>query len=894
MVQVFDAAGVGDVERLYQQYLSQPDSVGPEWRQYFLGFEAGNVAAELVSARAESAAPMAGGGALTGGGEALALWQYRHAWRTLGHTVAHLNPLAGAPKVSEQLKPETYGLTAAALSEADQRLAQVWGGKVGIETSQLRNPAWCAWVQAWWENPANHAPTGRPTQLALYRGLVEANAFEQFLHKKFVGVKRFSLEGNDVVVPLLRLLAEAFGAVGGQHMVLGMAHRGRLNVLCNVLHKPLTELLAAFGDTLTTEGGPTGGDVKYHLGKTYVQHLPDGNELELQLLFNPSHLEAVNPMVLGAARAKAEALGNDGAKRVLPILIHGDSAVSGQGVVAECNNLMTLPAYAVGGTLHVVLNNQVGFTANPEDATSGTYCTDIFHAMGVPIVHVNADDPEACWRALRCAWEFRQQFGVDAVVDVVGYRRWGHNEGDDPTFTQPDLYAQIKRHPVPDAVYRPVLEQAGVPRAELDALVQGFQATLDAALKTAQAGVTVQGAKAAASPRAPDTKVDNAAMLAVAKAWRAAPKGFTGHDKVLKLVQERAEMLEGAHPLNWGAAETAAYGTLLQEGVPVRLTGQDVRRGTFSHRHAVLNGTGGITWSPLVALAKAPATLTIENSALSENAVMGFEYGVALARPQGLTIWEAQFGDFANGAQVVIDQFMASAEAKWGQMNGLTLLLPHGYEGQGPEHSSARVERFLQLCAQDNLRVAMPSTPAQVFHLLRQQAKHPQKRPLVIFTPKSLLRLPAAVSPVSQLLQGAWQPVLADEAGATQSVRKVVLCAGKVYYDLAARRAADKRDDVALVRLEQFYPWPEQELARVLGAFKTKNYVWVQEEPRNMGAWQHVRDFWQNEWGYVSYIGRPASATPAAGTTSQHAREQAAILDQVFGDAPASKQQESA
>lgn len=864
-VAVFDSASLPLVEDMYAKFIADQNSVDPEWKAYFLGWQAGG--------------SLAGEGG-AGDGKDLARFKYAEAWRTRGHLAAHINPLnENAPERAAELKVETYGLSEVEAGD----FAKVYGGSIGVETGVLRVPAEREWVQAWWEGEAAKAKADKATQLAMYEGLVQANNFEKFLHTKFVGAKRFSVEGNDGIVPLLRLLTAESAKDGVKHIIMGMAHRGRLNVLCNIMHKPLKELYAAFGDKLTAEGGPSSGDVKYHLGKVYNAHTPSG-DVELQLMFNPSHLEAVNPLVLGVARAKAD--NGIGVGAVLPVLIHGDSAVAGQGVVAEVNNFLGLPAFHVGGCLHFVLNNQVGFTADPVDAYAGAYCTDIFKHMSIPIVHVNADDIEACWTATRFAWDYRKTFGKDAVVELVGYRRWGHNEGDDPTFTQPKLYEKIRPHAVPMDVYAEQLKAGGVAEAELAKIEKAYADEMAEAFAEAAKGITTTSKAEKVSSAKVETMAEAGLIKKVVAAWSNQPAGFEINEKVGKVVDERVAMLHGEKPLNWGAAETTAYGCLLQEGVSIRMSGQDVQRGTFSHRHAVLvSGSDGSKWNVLTGLGVKGATANFYNSALSENAVMGFEYGYALAGPKdSLVIWEGQFGDFANGAQVVIDQFMASAESKWGQMNHLVLLLPHGYEGQGPEHSSARLERFLQLCAEENMRIAYCSTPAQIFHLLRRQAKSPVKRPLVVMTPKSLLRNPAAVSPLSELLNGSFQPVIADTVDA-KLVKKVVLCSGKIYYDLIARRDADKRNDVAIVRVEELYPWPAAEIEKVLSAYKSKDAYWVQEEPRNMGAWTHVREYWNDEWGYLHYLGRAASASPAVGTTVRHLAEQKAIIDSVFGDA---------
>lgn len=852
-VAVFDSASLPMIEEMYAKFRADPMSVDAEWKAYFLGWEAS--------------------GSGQGGGSVDSAAQL---WRERGHLAAGINPIWGAPEVPAELKAD----------EAVWR--PIYGGSIGIECAVVREPDERAWVQSWWEGDEGKKAPGRDVQLRLYDGLARANGLEKFLHTKFVGAKRFSVEGVDAIVPLMSEMAAMAAADGVSDVVVGMAHRGRLNVLCNIFHKPVAELFAAFADKMTVEGGPSVGDVKYHMGKVYKAHTV-GGDVTLQLLFNPSHLEAVNGSVLGVARGK-----RDTGAGVLAVMVHGDSAVAGQGSVAESNNLMGLPAYDVGGVLHFVLNNQVGFTANPDDAYAGVYCTDIFKSMGVPIVHVNADDIEACWRVLRFAMAYRQKFGKDVVMELMGYRRWGHNEGDDPTFTQPLLYEKVRAHEVPVAIYGAKLKAAGVDEAELAALDKAYADELNEAFAEAQKGITTKTKAPKVAGGKVETAVDAVAVKRVVEAWGKVPAGFVFNDKVGKAIDERVAMLRGEKPLNWGAAETTAYGCLVQEGIFVRMSGQDVQRGTFVHRHAVLVGAkDGQKWSPLDGLKGKEGGCVLYNSALSENAVMGFEYGYALARPEkSLVIWEGQFGDFANGAQVVIDQFIASAEAKWGQLNHLVLLLPHGYEGQASEHSSARLERFLQLCAEENIRVCYPTTPGQIFHLLRRQALSPVKKPLVVMTPKSLLRHPLAVSPLSDLLHGAWQPVIAD-AGADKAPRKVVLCSGRVYYDLLARREADKRTDVALLRVEELYPWPAEAIAEALKTFKVRDVYWVQEEPRNMGAWTHVRESWDEELGYLHYVGRSASAAPAAGTTAMHNREQGALIDSVFADEPAKPRDKS-
>ncbi|MFZ2587609.1 MAG: 2-oxoglutarate dehydrogenase E1 component [Alphaproteobacteria bacterium] len=892
------------VEDILTQYEANPASVSPEWRAYFIGLEQASVAGASTGNASAAAASAANP-------KALGVYRYIRAWRMRGHRVANTNPLKVAPALPPELTLEHYGLSEAdmnnefptcgvvgqstgKLNGIYQALKRVYGGTTGIETAQLANDTERTWVRQWWENPANFSSPTKEMKKKLYQGLLEANHFEKMLHTKFVGVKRFSLEGNDAVIPVTQRLIEAAASAGVKHVVMGMAHRGRLNTLCNIMHKPVADMVAGFADKYSDDHAPSANDVKYHLGKVYNHHAENGDGIELELMYNPSHLEVVNPLVLGAARAKAVRYGQ-GAKeadfgKILPVLMHGDAAVAGQGTVAECNNMMSLDAYNVGGTLHVVINNQIGFTADTVESISGEYCTDIFKSLACPIVHVNADDVEACWRAARFCWEYRQAFGKDTVLDVVGYRRWGHNEGDDPTFTQPHMYGLIRNHPVPCDVYKEKLvEEGSFTAAELEAQEKTVVDAMNAAHAEGMKGVTHHGKHAKVDTTVPKTAISKADLAAMVKAWSTLPAGVELNAKVAKVVEERIAMWQGEKPLNWGAGENAAYGSLLASGITVRLTGEDVQRGTFSHRHAVMTCSAtNNRWSPMQAMATKGARCALYNSSLSENAVMGFEYGYAHAAPQTLTIWEAQFGDFANGAQMMIDQYISAAEVKWGQMNGLTLLLPHGQEGQGPEHSSARLERYLQLCAEDNMRVVYPTTPAQIFHLLRRQALWGVKRPLVVMTPKSLLRNPAAVSDVAELTGGSFHPVM-DDAKAGKKVKRVVLCSGKVYYDLAAKRDELKDDSVALVRVEELYPFPAEEIGKIIAAYKCKDIWWVQEEPRNQGAWWYVQENWNTAWGYLHYQGRPNQASPAVGINSRFVREQKELVESVFASAAVKK-----
>jgi 2-oxoglutarate dehydrogenase E1 component len=862
---VFDSSSLPFVEEMLARWKADPASVDREWQAYFSGWFAAQGTGDS--------------GLGTGKGEGL--YRLVEAWRTRAFEYADVNPLDPPPARGAELDPATYGLSASDIPAGlVENLQRAYGGTTGIECGAVQDAAARAWVQEWWEAPP--VPVAPEVQKVLYAQLVKANTFERYLHTKFVGAKRFSIEGNDAFVPMLVTLADRFAEDGGQQLLVGMAHRGRLNVLCNVFHKPYAELFAGFAETLNDAGGASSGDVKYHLGKKHVYHAANGATVNMTLPYNPSHLETVDAVLAGSAKGFIDA----GAK-VLPVIVHGDASVAGQGIVAELYNFAGVNGYDVGGTIHVVMNNQIGFTAEPFESLGGKWCTDNFRAVGGPIVHVNADDVEACYRAMMFAYEYRARFNGDVMLDVIGYRRWGHNEGDDPMFTQPLMYEKIKNHPVPADIYK---EKLNLDASEVERVQGAFLDELNAAFAAARQGGVKVGQLA--SPRLqPDAQVVATAIKPevvkqIAGVWEQLPDDFAVNEKVGKVTSDRAAMLRGEKDLNWGAAETAAYGALVSEGIPVRISGEDAQRGTFSHRHAVLvDQKTAKRVVPLNRLGVKGAALEIFNSPLSEYAAMGFEYGYALERPGTLAIWEGQFGDFANGAQIIIDQFLAAAGAKWGQANGLTLLLPHGYEGQGPEHSSARVERFLQLCAEGNMSVAMPSSPAQVFHLLRRQALRHQRVPLVVFTPKSLLRHPMAVSPVAALTEGAWQPVIGDQLSVIggKKPKRVILCSGKIYYDLLAKVNEAKLEGIALIRLEQFYPFPAAEVAAALKAVGAKTVCWVQEESRNMGAWSFVRDNWNKDWGFLHYVGRPASASPAVGTLKRHQAEQGKVIMEALG-----------
>jgi 2-oxoglutarate dehydrogenase E1 component len=828
-----------------------------------------------------------------------------HAYRVRGHLVADLDPLDAARAPHPDLDPATHGLTLwdldrefitnglggrerATLRECLDVLRETYCGNVGVEYMYIADPERKDWLQARLEATRGRLALDAGARRRVLDRLVAAESFERFLHAKYVGHKRFSLEGCEALIPLLDHVLSDAARAGVVEAVIGMPHRGRLNVLANIVGKPLAQIFSEFegqADPNSTQGS---GDVKYHLGAIGRHETPEGRALDVRLAPNPSHLEWVNPVVEGMVRARQDALGDAEHKRVLPILLHGDAAFAGQGIVAETLQLSMLHGYRTGGTIHVVVNNQIGFTTLPEDARSSTYCTDVAKMVHAPVFHVNGDDPEAAVYVAALAMEYRQRFSKDVVIDLVGYRRWGHNEGDEPSYTQPLMYAKIKGHPSVGHVYGEQLVRASaVTREDLDATWARQKAAMQ------QEGDARPFAAITRRSPEPPPEVDAGAMWgrlkATLRALSTAPEAFEVHPKLLPFLKKRGDLLEGRGDVDWATAEALAFGTLLLEGVPVRLSGQDSGRGTFSQRHAVLYDVKSAREHvPLNTVAAGGARFNVYDSLLSEAAVMGFEFGYAVAEHAALVLWEAQFGDFFNGAQVIVDQFLAASEQKWGQPTGLVLLLPHGHEGQGPEHSSARIERFLTLCAEGNMRVAYPSTPASYFHLLRRQGRDPVEKPLVVMTPKSLLRHPRCVSPLPELAEARFEPVLTDGGADAARVRRVVLTSGKLYYDLAKARDEQRAQDVALVRLEQYYPFPHAELEQALAPYpESAEIVWAQEEPRNMGAWRFVREQFLDGCVRAAgraprYLGRGASAAPAPGSYKLHEQEQQHIVSEAL------------
>ena len=840
-----------------------------------------------------------------------------NAYRVRGHLIADIDPLRSRSIAHHpELDLETHGLTIwdldrefwtgglkggdrLPLREIVAVMRRVYCGKIGTEYRHISSPDEKYWVrERIAAATAGDPPLPAELRKALLVKLIAAEEFERFLGTKFLGQRRYSVEGVDTTIPLLDRLVEGAAARAIDEVVIGMSHRGRLNILANVVGNSAERIFSGFEGVVHPDFPADEGDVKYHQGAKTVRRSESGRDIAVQVESNPSHLEAVDAVVEGVARAKQERTAGHGPtawKRVLPVLLHGDAAFAGQGMVAEVLNLAQLPGYRTGGTIHVVVNNQIGFTTPPSKGRSSEYSTDVAKINQVPIFHVNADDPEAAYRVLEIALDYRQKFHKDVVIDLIGFRRHGHNEGDEPTYTQPVMYRAIEAHPGVRALYARRLVREGVLTEgevrELEARqLAEYEAALEAAKKAAQ-----RPRPAAPAPSGSDTGVveletgvPRETLSRIGRVLTTVPSGFHLNPKMVQQLARRGKMAEGALPIDWGTAEALAFGSLLLEGTPIRVSGQDSARGTFSHRHALLyDSVTGEAWGPLATLDPKQAPFEVSDSPLSEFAVLGFEYGYSVEWPEALVLWEAQFGDFANGAQVIVDQFVASAEDKWRQTTRMGMLLPHGSEGQGPEHSSARIERYLQLAADGNVQVVNATTPAQYFHLLRRQMRQPQAKPLILFSPKSLLRLPAAASPLDALTRGGFRAVLDDpEVSDRGAVERVLFGSGKVYYDLRAER--EKRGDrrTALVRVEQLYPFPEARLSEIAAGYpRLSDAVWVQEEPKNMGAWSFVRERSAGFLGpnrMLRYVGRAASPSPATGNAGVHKRELEQFLAEAF------------
>jgi 2-oxoglutarate dehydrogenase E1 component len=923
----FIGPNAGYVLELYDRYLENPDTVDAETRQYFDTFPpsfpspqtGASVAGTTVVATGVDVQKIAAAVGL-----ATAIREY-------GHMAVQTDPLGGPPPGAPELEVETYGITgqdleqmpadvvggpiaegAANAAEAILRLRHRYTSTLGFDFDHIQVAEERFWLHDAAESGRYDVTPDDSQKKKILERLTQVEIFERFLHQTYLGQKRFSIEGNDILIPMLNRIINEASSAGAREVMIGMAHRGRLNVLTHILNKPYGAMIAAFegGKRKTSSGTDSGGevytgDVKYHHGARLARNPETGERVKVPIVLapNPSHLEAVNPVVLGMARASQDDRANAGEpgqdkSRSLAILLHGDAAFPGQGVVAESLNLSGLAGYNVGGAIHIIVNNQIGYTTDWRDSRSTLYAGDLAKGFEIPVIHVNADDPVACLSAARLASEYRKTFGKDFLIDLVGYRRWGHNEGDEPAFTQPLMYQTITKHPTVRKIWADTLVEEGVVTNDE---VQAMEQRVLDRLTRIRRGVT-EGTETYEEDEEPrggsrqevPTAVDRATLESLDTAVHALPEGFTANSKLKRQWDKRAGLLKsGAGKIDWAHAEALAFAAIISDGTPIRLTGQDARRGTFSQRHLGFHDAKtGDTYVPLQHLPGARASFVAYNSPLSENACMGFEYGYSVQAPEALVLWEGQFGDFANGAQIIIDQFMSAARSKWQQHPSLVLLLPHGYEGQGPEHSSARLERFLQLAAQDNIRVANCTTAAQYFHLLRRQAARLESdpRPLVLMTPKSLLRHPLAASTPEELTDGTFKPVIDDPRAADrrEQITRLVLCSGKVVVDLESAKQREEATDVAVVRVEQLAPFQNTAIGQVITGYPNlREIVWLQEEPRNMGAWAYVggrlRDLVEDRLP-VRYIGRQERASPAEGSLDQHNATQAAIVGAAFAD----------
>ena len=905
---------------LYDKYLENPDAVEPSWRAFFQGFD---FAQEQYSTPVEEAVPAMVQQVVGNENPALsetvkkefAVLNLINGYRTYGHLFAQINPLRPREPYTPTLAIENYGLTTAdlnttfdaareiglapsPLSAIIEALNTTYCKSIGVEYQYIHNPQERDWFTKRLQQNHNKPQFSKEEKLQILNKLNEATSFENFLHTKYVGQKRFSLEGNDALIAGLDFMVEAAAEQGVKHVVLGMAHRGRLNVLANVFGKNPKDIFSEFDGKDYEMDDWFDGDVKYHLGITTQRTTRAGKTVDMNLVPNPSHLESVDAVVGGITRAKQDHYCQENFRQALPIIIHGDAAVSGQGIVYETVQMCGLRGFTNAGTVHIVINNQVGFTANFADSRSSLYCTDIAKMNDSPVLHVNADDAEAVVRTFLLAIDYRQAFGKDVYINLFGYRKYGHNEGDEPRFTQPLLYKIISKHDNPRNIYaQKLIEEGLIQQSYVAEIENAYKATLDADLEASRReSLTIlkpfmqtewQGFEIA-SPKQMlqkvDTTISKGKLDEIAAVLTELPADKFFISKVKKIVADRKEAYAHNH-IDWGMAELLAYGSLLSEGYDVRITGEDVQRGTFSHRHAVLKTEDTeeeiCFLQDLKAKQLATGTFHIYNSLLSEYGVLGYEYGYAMASPRTLTIWEAQFGDFSNGAQIMIDQYICCGEDKWKVQDGLVMLLPHGYEGQGAEHSSARIERYLQLCAENNMYVANCTTPANFFHLLRRQMKTTFRKPLVIFTPKSLLRHPQVISTVEDLAGGQFQEVLDDPIAKAQKVKRVVFCSGRYYYDLYAEREKLGRDDIALVRIEQLFPLPLTQLKTIIAKYKhATDFIWAQEEPKNMGAYGYMlMNFDLVKWRYV---GTPAYAAPASGSHTRDRKRHNEAIAAVF------------
>jgi 2-oxoglutarate dehydrogenase E1 component len=898
---------LGYLESLYGRFRSDPQSVSAEWRDYFDGNSFGNGHSRDVLPNAEFQ-PAAHNGNL----EAKLVEMIRN-FRGRGHLIAKIDPLGASRVCPPELKLEFYNFAESELDqlvnlptlhfetpltvrEIFERLQKTYSSSVGVQFLHIDDLVARQWLQQRMESSQNHLQLSREEQLRIFTRLTDATIFEEFLRKKFLGAKTFSLEGCETLLPLLDLAIEKSGAQGVKDVVLGMAHRGRLNVLAHIAGKNPCEIFREFADA-EPELWQGRGDVKYHLGHSGDWTTASGHKIHISLCFNPSHLEFITPVALGRARARQDRVGDRDRRETLSLLIHGDAAFAGEGIVQESLNLSRLAGYSVGGTLHIILNNQIGFTTSPNEGRSTIYATDVARMLQAPIFHVNGEDPEAVAHVVRLALDFRREFQSDVFIDMYGYRRLGHNETDEPSFTQPVLYHEIeKRKSVRENYFEQLKKLNGISAEESEKIARERRDKLenelaaaknDGCKKSEPCGIWKNYSGGAESEDEIKTGIAPEKISGLLRKLSEVPENFHLHPKLERGLQARREMADGKTPLDWAAAELLALASLAAENFRIRLTGQDTARGTFSHRHAIFyDHENGTPFSPLQHLSDKQAPVEIVNSPLSEAGALGFEYGYSLDCPNGLTIWEAQFGDFVNAAQVILDQFISSAEDKWNRLSGIVLLLPHGFEGMGAEHSSARLERFLALAAEDNIQIAQPTTPAQYFHLLRRQALRNWRKPLVVLTPKSLLRHPKVISPLEDFSTGKFQRILPDDLK-PESVKRILLCTGKIYYELLAYREKEKRNDVAIFRLEQLYPLRDALLEKTLQPFAEKIPVlWVQEEPQNMGAWRFLHEkFGKHLFGRWPFavVSRHESASPATGSHGAHQLEQKHLIERAFG-----------
>ncbi|MEY8019382.1 2-oxoglutarate dehydrogenase E1 component [Muriicola sp. SD30] len=903
---------------MYNKYLAHPDSVEPSWRAFFQGFDFG-----MESALDEIGVDTATGMAVLPTGQTVEMPETLQkefqvirlidGYRSRGHLFTKTNPVRERRKYSPTLDIENFGLTEAdldtvfsageiigigsnTLKKIIGHLQEIYCDAIGVEYMYIRSPERVKWIQDWLNKNDNHANFDASEKRHILKKLNQAVSFEGFLHTKYVGQKRFSLEGNESLIPAVDAIVERASTLGVKQFVMGMAHRGRLNVLTNIFGKAAKDIFSEF-DGKDYEQEVFDGDVKYHLGWTSTRSSDNGNKINMNIAPNPSHLETVGAVVEGISRAKQDAHFPDDFSKVLPIVVHGDAAIAGQGIAYEVVQMANLDGYRTNGTIHIVVNNQIGFTTNYLDGRSSTYCTDVGKVTLCPVLHVNADDVESVVHASLFALEYRMRFKRDVFLDLLGYRKYGHNEGDEPRFTQPKLYKAIAKHKNPRDIYAEKLIAEGIIDEDyVSKLEQEYKSSLEEELedsrKEEKTEITpfmadewsgFENVREWEMMDVVDTSYNRKKLDRIAKTITSLPEGKKFLRKVEKLVGDRKKMYFESDKLDWAMGELLAYGSLLEEGFGVRMSGQDVERGTFSHRHAVMKVEESEEEVLLLNhISKDQGLFQIYNSLLSEYAVVGFDYGYAMASPNTLTIWEAQFGDFSNGAQIMIDQYISAAEDKWKLQNGLVMLLPHGYEGQGAEHSSARMERYLQLCARDNMYVADVTTPANMFHLLRRQMKSNFRKPLIVFTPKSLLRHPKAVSGIEEMTEGRFMEVIDDETAKVEKVKSLVFCTGKFYYDLLAEREELSRDDVALVRIEQLFPLPSEQLKAIIKKYKkVDDLVWAQEEPRNMGAWSHLMMHFSDAHKF-RVASRRFYASPAAGSSVRSKMRHQQVIDYVF------------